>query len=205
MPPPQDDLQEEEALGKGYDGRLMKRLLDYLRPYKWQVALAIGLLLAASLLQIVGPWLTQIAIDDAIPDGDTSLLATIAAAYLASVLADFVLLYVQSVLTTWLGQRVMYDLRTEIFAKLQRLDLHFYDRNPVGRLMTRITSDVETLNELFSSGVVAAFGDFFTLAFILSAMLYMDWRLALITFSVLPFVVLTAFLFRAKWVSTSLP
>ena len=198
MPPAQDELQEEEALGKGYDGRLMKRLVGYLRPYKWQVTLAIGLLLAASILQIVGPWLTQIAIDDVIPNGDTSLLATIAAAYLASVLAGFILLYVQSVLTTWLGQRVMYDLRTEIFAKLQRLDLRFYDRNPVGRLMTRITSDVETLNELFSSGVVAAFGDVFTLAFILSAMLYMDWKLALITFSVLPFVVLTAFLFRAK-------
>jgi len=198
VPPAQDELQEEEALGKGYDGRLMKRLVGYLRPYKWQVTLAIGLLLAASILQIVGPWLTQIAIDDVIPNGDTSLLATIAAAYLASVLAGFILLYVQSVLTTWLGQRVMYDLRTEIFAKLQRLDLRFYDRNPVGRLMTRITSDVETLNELFSSGVVAAFGDVFTLAFILSAMLYMDWKLALITFSVLPFVVLTAFLFRAK-------
>jgi ATP-binding cassette subfamily B protein len=109
-----------------------------------------------------------------------------------------VLLYAQGVLTTWLGQRVMYDLRTEIFRKLQRLDLRFYDRNPVGRLMTRITSDVETLNELFSSGVVAVFGDLFTLAFILSAMLYMDWRLALITFSVLPFVMLTAFFFRAK-------
>jgi ATP-binding cassette subfamily B multidrug efflux pump len=198
VPPAQDKLQEEEALGKGYDGRLMKRLVGYLRPYKWQVTLAIGLLLVASSLQIVGPWLTQIAIDDVIPKRDTSLLAAIAAAYLASVLAGAILLYVQSVLTTWLGQRVMYDLRTEIFAKLQRLDLHFYDRNPVGRLMTRITSDVETLNELFSSGVVAAFGDLFTLAFILSAMLYMDWKLALITYSVLPFVVLTAFLFRAK-------
>ena len=196
--PPQGDFQEEEALGKGYDARLMKRLLQYLRPYKSYVALAIVILVAASLLQVVGPWLTQIAIDDVIPNRNTSLLATLAAAYLASVVAGFVLLYAQSVLTTWLGQRVMYDLRTEIFRKLQRLDLGFYDRNPVGRLMTRITGDVETLNELFSSGVVAVFGDLFTLAFILSAMLYMDWRLALITFSVLPFVVLTAFLFRAK-------
>ena len=198
MPPPQGDHQEEEALGKGYDARLMKRLLQYLQPYKSYVALAIVILVAASLLQVVGPWLTQIAIDDVIPNRNTSLLATLAAAYLASVVAGFVLLYAQSVLTAWLGQRVMYDLRTEIFRKLQRLDLGFYDRNPVGRLMTRITSDVEALNELFSSGVVAVFGDLFTLAFILSAMLYMDWRLALITFSVLPFVVLTAFLFRAK-------
>ena len=198
MPPAQGDFQEEEALGKAYDARLMRRLLHYLRPYRSQVAVAIVILVAASLLQVVGPWLTQIAIDDVIPNRDTSLLATLAAVYLASVVAGFGLLYAQTVLTTWLGQRVMYDLRTEIFKKLQRLDLTFYDRNPVGRLMTRITSDVETLNELFSSGVVAVFGDLFTLGFILSAMLYLDWKLALITFSVLPFVVLTAFLFRAK-------
>jgi ATP-binding cassette subfamily B protein len=198
VPPPQDDFQEEEALGKGYDARLMKRLLQYLRPYRSYVALAILILVAASFLQVIGPWLTKIALDDVIPNGDTSLLSVLAAAYLASVLVGFFLLYAQTVLTTWLGQRVMYDLRTEIFRKLQRLDLGFYDKNPVGRLMTRITSDVETLNELFSSGVVAIFGDLFTLGFILSAMLLMDWRLALITFSVLPFVVLTAFLFRMK-------
>ena len=198
MPPPYDDFEEEEALGRAYDARLMRRLLHYLRPYRSQVAVAIVILVAASLLQVVGPWLTQIAIDDVFPNRNTSLLATLAAAYLASVVVGSVLLYAQSILTTWLGQRVMYDLRTEIFGKLQRLDLGFYDRNPVGRLMTRITSDVETLNEIFSSGVVAIFGDLFTLGFILSAMLYMDWRLALITFSVLPFVVLTALLFRAK-------
>ncbi len=198
MPPAQDGFQEEEALGKGYDARLMRRLLQYLRPYWRYVALAITILVAASFLQVVGPWLTRIALDDAIPNGDTSLLATLAAAYLGSVVLGFVLLYAQTVLTTWLGQRVMYDLRTEIFGKLQRFDLRFYDKNPVGRLMTRITSDVETLNELFASGVVAVFGDLFTLGFILSAMLIMDWRLALITFSVLPFVVLTAFLFRMK-------
>jgi len=198
VPPAQDGFQEEEALGKGYDARLMRRLLQYLRPYWRYVALAIAILVAASFLQVVGPWLTRIALDDAIPNGDTSLLATLAAAYLGSVVLGFVLLYAQTVLTTWLGQRVMYDLRTEIFGKLQRLDLRFYDKNPVGRLMTRITSDVETLNELFASGVVAVFGDLFTLGFILSAMLIMDWRLALITFSVLPFVVLTAFLFRMK-------
>ena len=198
MPPAQDGFQEEEALGKGYDARLMRRLLQYLRPYWRYVALAITILVAASFLQVVGPWLTRIALDDAIPNGDTSLLATLAAAYLGSVVLGFVLLYAQTVLTTWLGQRVMYDLRTEIFGKLQRFDLRFYDKNPVGRLMTRITSDVETLNELFASGVVAVFGDLFTLGFILSAMLIMDWRLALITFSVLPLVVLTAFLFRMK-------
>ncbi len=115
MPPAQDGFQEEEALGKGYDARLMRRLLQYLRPYKWYVALAILILLAASFLQVVGPWLTLIALDDVIPNGNTSLLAALAAAYLASVVLGFFLLYAQTVLTTWLGQRVMYDLRTEIF------------------------------------------------------------------------------------------
>ncbi|SVC39969.1 uncharacterized protein METZ01_LOCUS292823, partial [marine metagenome] len=194
----QDDFQEEEILGKAYDARLMRRLLRYLRPYWWQVAWAVVFLVAWSLLQIVGPWLTQVAVDQAIPGGDVSLLVKLAAAFLAANIAGFFLQYAQTLLATWLGQRVMYDLRTQIFAKLQRLDLRFFDQNPVGRLMTRITSDVETLNELFSSGVVAVFGDVFTLAFILSAMIYMDWKLALVTFSVLPFVALTAFVFRSK-------
>jgi ATP-binding cassette subfamily B multidrug efflux pump len=195
---PQGAFQEEEALGKAYDARLMKRLLEYLRPYRGYVALAVAILMVASFLQVVGPWLTRIAIDDAIPNRDGPLLAKLAGAYVAAITAGFFLMYGQTVLTTWLGQRVMYDLRTEIFGKLQRMDLRFYDRNPVGRLMTRITSDVETLNELFSSGVVAVFGDVFTLGFILAAMLYMDWKLALVTFSVLPFVALTAVLFRAR-------
>ena len=198
MQGPQGPYQEEEALGKAYDARLMKRLLEYLKLYRWYVVLAVAVLMVASLLQVVGPWLTRIALDEAIPNGDAPLLAKLAGAYVAAIIGGVSLMYGQTVLTTWLGQRVMYDLRTEIFAKLQRLDLRFYDRNPVGRLMTRITSDVETLNELFSSGVVAVFGDVFTLGFILAAMLYMDWKLALVTFSVLPFVALTAFLFRAR-------
>ena len=198
MTGPQGAFQEEEALGKVYDARLMKRLLEYLRPYRGYVALAVAILMVASFLQVVGPWLTRIAIDDAIPNRDGPLLAKLAGAYVAAITAGFFLMYGQTVLTTWLGQRVIYDLRTEIFGKLQRMDLRFYDRNPVGRLMTRITSDVETLNELFSSGVVAVFGDVFTLGFILAAMLYMDWKLALVTFSVLPFVALTAVLFRAR-------
>jgi len=195
---PQGPHEEEEALGKAYDARLMKRLLEYLRPYRWYVLLAVALLMVASFLQVVGPWLTRIALDDAIPNNDGPLLAKLAGAYVVAIIGGFFLMYWQTLLTTWLGQRVMYDLRTEIFGKLQRMDLRFYDRNPVGRLMTRITSDVETLNELFSSGVVAVFGDVFTLGFIVAAMLYMDWRLALVTFSVLPFVALTAFLFRAR-------
>ncbi len=195
---PAAPVQEEEALGKAYDARLMRRLLRYMKPYRWRVALAVGLLVSAALLQIVGPWLVQMALDDAIPTGDGRLLATLAIAYLVATLASFGLEYFQALVTTWLGQRVMYDLRTEIFEHLQGLDLPFYDRNPVGRLMTRITSDVETLNELFSSGVVAIFGDLFTLLFIVSAMLLLDWQLALVTLAVMPFVLWTAVLFRSR-------
>jgi ATP-binding cassette subfamily B protein len=189
---------EEEALGRAYDARLMRRLLGYVRPHRARVALAVGLLLAGALLELVGPWLTKVALDRAIPDRDSQLLLLLAAAFLATLLASFVLAYFQTVLTTWLGQRVMYDLRQEIFGKLQRLPVAFFDRNPVGRLMTRVTSDVEVLNELFSSGVVTVFGDLFTLIFIVGAMLLLDWRLALVSLAVLPLVVLTAAIFRGR-------
>ncbi|HUP53024.1 MAG TPA: ABC transporter ATP-binding protein [Longimicrobiales bacterium] len=191
-------FHEEEALGKAYDARLMRRLLRYLRPYWRHVALALLVLLLGAAVSIIGPWITQLVIDEAIPGEDTRLLGMLALAFLGTVLLGFVLEYVEAVVTTWLGQSVMYDLRKEIFEKLQRADLRFYDRNPIGRLMTRITNDVETLNELFSSGVVTVFGDLFTLVFIVGAMLSMNWRLALVTFSVLPLVVITAFVFRAR-------
>ena len=194
----QPQLLEEEALGKAYDAQLMRRLLRYLRPYRGKVVLAVLILMAASQLQIVGPWLTQRAIDEAIPAGDARMLLVFAGIYLGATVAGFLLQYAQTLVTTWLGQRVMYDLRDEIFRHLQRLDLRFYDRNPVGRLMTRLTSDVETLNELFSSGVVSVFGDVFTLVFILGAMLWMDWELALVSFAVLPLVGITVALFRKR-------
>ncbi len=189
---------QEEALGKAYDARLMRRLLGYLRPYRWRVVGAVALLLSASLLQIVGPWLVQIALDDALPAGDTRLLGVLVTAYVVATLVTFALEYAQALLTTWLGQTVMFDLREEVFARLQRLDLRFHDRNPVGRMMTRLTSDVETLNDLFSSGVVAIFGDLFTLVFIVSAMFLMDAQLALVTFTVLPLVIGAAALFRKR-------
>lgn len=189
---------EEEALGRAYDARLMRRLLSYVRPYRLQVAGAVLLLMLASAMEVVGPWLTQQAIDRAIPAGDADLLGRLALLYLGAAVAAFGLQYAQGLLTTWLGQSVMYDLRRQIFARFQRLDLRFYDRNPVGRLMTRITNDVETLNELFASGLVTVFGDVFTLAFIVAAMLRMDWKLALVAFSVLPLVFVAAFVFRAR-------
>ena len=195
---PGGSFHEEEALGKAYDARLMRRLLGYLKPYWWLAGVAVLLLILASGLEIVGPWLTKIALDDAIPGGDGRLLVILAVAYLGTLVVGFFLQYAQRLLTTWLGQRIMHDLRREVFHKFQVLDLRFYDRNPVGRLITRITSDVETLNELFSSGIVTVFGDVFTLLFIVAAMLRMDWQLALVAFSVLPFVAWTAFVFRAR-------
>ncbi|MFO8174142.1 MAG: ABC transporter ATP-binding protein [Longimicrobiales bacterium] len=195
---PTGTFHEEEALGKAYDARLMRRLIRYLKPHWWLVGLAVMILAAASGLEIVGPWLTKIALDDAIPENDGRLLAILAMAYLGAMLLTFLLRYAQRILTTWLGQRIMYDLRREVFRKFQHLDLRYYDKNPVGRLITRITSDVETLNELFSSGIVTVFGDIFTLAFIVAAMLRMDWKLALVAFSVLPLVAWAAFLFRAR-------
>jgi ATP-binding cassette subfamily B multidrug efflux pump len=189
---------EEEALGKAYDARLMRRLLSYLRPYRIQVAVAVALLMLGSAVEVVGPWLTQQVIDKAIPAKNFRLIGMLALGYGGAVVLGFAFQYGQGLLTTWLGQSVMYDLRKEIFARFQRLDLGFFDRNPVGRLMTRITNDVETLNELFSSGLVTVFGDIFTLLFIVIAMLRMDWRLALVAFSVLPLVFIAAFLFRAK-------
>jgi len=191
-------LHEEESLGKAYDARLMRRLLRYLTPYWWLVGLAVLVLAAASGLEVVGPWLTKVALDDAIPREEERLLALLAMGYLGAMLLSFILNYMQRILTTWLGQRIMYDLRREVFRKFQQLDLRYFDTNPVGRLITRITSDVETLNELFSSGIVTVFGDVFTLLFIVAAMLRMDWTLALVAFSVLPFVAWAAFLFRAR-------
>jgi ATP-binding cassette subfamily B protein len=189
---------EEEALGKGYDARLMRRLLHYLRPYRGRVVLAVTLLLCGAALELVGPWLTKVAIDRAIPARDGALLTRLAVAYVAALALAFALEYAQTLLTTWIGQRVMYDLRREVFTHIQRLSLPFFDRTPVGRIMTRVTNDVEVLNELFSSGVVTVFGDVFTLVFIVGALFLLDWRLALVTLAILPFVLGAAFYFRGR-------
>jgi ATP-binding cassette subfamily B protein len=191
-------MEQDEILDKGYDARLLRRLLVYLRPYRGLAALAVVLLLAGACLALVGPVLTQRALDVAIPSRDTGLLATLAAVFLAALLLEFLVEYGQTLLTALIGQRVMYDLRMQIFGHLQRLSISYFDRNPVGRLMTRVTSDVETLNELFSSGVVTVFGDVFTLLAIMTMMLWIDWRLALVTFSVIPLVWLTARIFRRR-------
>lgn len=191
-------IHEEEALGKAYDGRLMRRLLGYARPYRFLVFASLGLLLVDGVLQLVGPALTRLVIDVAIPQGDTRLVITSAALFATTLVVQFALTYGETMLTSLLGQRVMRDLRVELFAHLQRLSISFFDRNPVGRLVTRVTSDVEALNELFTAGVVAGIGDLFTLLAISIAMLVVDWRLALAAFAVIPGVVIASTVFRAR-------
>ncbi|HFE52647.1 MAG TPA: ABC transporter ATP-binding protein [Bacteroidetes bacterium] len=190
------DFREEESLGKVYDARLMRRLLRYLAPYRWVAFSAVLLLLLLSLLQLAGPYLAKVAIDRYIGRGNFAGLTRISVIFAGILLAQFFFRVLQTYLVQWMGQNVMRDLRLEIFSHLQRLPLSFFDRNPVGRLMTRITTDVENLNELLSSGVVAIFGDVFTLAGIVIVMLWMNWRLALVTFTVLPFLTVATFLFR---------
>ncbi|HXW04031.1 MAG TPA: ABC transporter ATP-binding protein [Vicinamibacterales bacterium] len=187
---------DEEVLGKAYDARLMHRLLGYLRPYTPQVAVALAAIIAASVLQLAQPYLMKVAIDRYIATGDLAGVDRIALAYLAIILGSFTLEYIQTWVLQMIGQRIMFDLRMEIYGHLQRLDVQFYDRNPVGRLMTRVTSDVDVLNDLFTAGVVSIFGDVFTLAGIMIVLVTMDWRLALVAFSVLPLIVLVTQWFR---------
>jgi ATP-binding cassette subfamily B multidrug efflux pump len=187
---------EEEVLGRPYDAALMRRLLRYLRPYLWMTAAAVAMLLALAVLQLAGPYLTEVAIDRAIPARDLHLIALLGVARAAALVAEFALEYGQTVLTAYIGQRVMVDLREQIFRKLQRLAVGFYDRNPVGRLITRVTSDVETLNDMFTGGVVALFGDVFTLLVIMLWMLAVDWKLALVSFAVIPFIAAAARVFQ---------
>ncbi len=193
---PEGPIREEDPLGKAYDPRLMRRLLAYLRPYRRKVVVAVGMLVLASALELVSPWLTKVAIDRAIPGNDYRLLGLLAGIFIVALVFSAILEYGRTLLTAWIGQRVMKDLRGEIFAHLQRLHLGYFDRHPVGRTMTRVTSDVEVLNEMFTTGVVTIFGDVFTVLFIVAAMLALDWRLALVTFSVLPIVFLSAWIFR---------
>jgi ATP-binding cassette subfamily B multidrug efflux pump len=188
----------EEPLERPYDAALARRLLGYLRPYGWPTAAAILLLIGLSGLALVPPALTRQALDVAVPHHDTGLLTTLAALYVAAAVLEFGCEYGQALLTSWIGQRVMADLRRQLFVRLQRLSIPFFDVNPVGRLMTRVTSDVETLNEVFSSGLVTVFGDVFTLAAIMVMMLVTEWRLALVAFVVIPLVMLTVALFRRQ-------
>jgi ATP-binding cassette, subfamily B, multidrug efflux pump len=189
-------FHEEEVLGKAYDARLMRRLLSYARPHGMLVSGALGLLMLEGLLQLAGPLLTQYVIDVAVPARDPVMAARAALWMMLALVLAFACGYGETILTALLGQRVMQQLRVDIFAHLQRLPLRYFDRNPVGRLVTRVTSDVESLNDLFTSGVVAGLGDLFTLVAIGALMLATDWRLALASFAVIPLIFLTSHVFQ---------
>jgi ATP-binding cassette subfamily B protein len=204
--------QEEEVLGKAYDSRLMKRLLQYLRPYKWQTTVALASILLKVGADVLGPYLTKVVIDRylaPVPGGHTFMdpflsvkpltgIAEVAAIGVALLILSFLLDYLQIYYMQWAGQMVMFDLRRQIFRHLQRMHIGFYDKNPVGRLVTRTTSDVDALNEMFTSGVVSIFEDVFVLAGIVWFMLRMDRNLALITFAVLPLIGFATKIFRDK-------
>jgi ATP-binding cassette subfamily B protein len=188
----------DEVETRAFDRHLMKRLLHYLKPYSLWIAVAVAILLLSSLLQLVGPYLVKVAIDDHITPRDVSGLDRVALLYLAAALAAFFFRYLQTVLTYWIGQRAMLDLRMEVFRHIERQSLSFFDRNPVGRLMTRVGSDVEVLQEMLSMGVITIFGDIFTLIGIIAAMLAINWRLALVSFVVLPLLFGITLFFRRK-------
>src|SRR6266498_365488 len=204
--------QEEDVLGKAYDSRLMRRLLTYLRPYRWQVTIALISIFLKSGFDILGPYLTKVAVDRYLvkthdlraPFGrflsnDPMVgIAQVAALYVGALSISFLLEFLQTYYMQWTGQKAMFDLRTEIFRHLQRMHIGYYDKNPVGRLVTRVTTDVDALNEMFTSGVVSIFEDFFVLVGILGIMLCMNWKLALITFGVLPFIVVATKIFRDR-------
>ncbi|MCU1305801.1 MAG: transporter, ATPase subunit [Acidobacteriaceae bacterium] len=203
--------QEEEVLGKAYDSRLMKRLLTYLRPYKWQTFLALAAIILKAAMDVIGPYLTKTAIDKYLVHTHyNSMLdpwlsnvpmvgiGQISLMYVSALGLSFIFEFVQTYMMQWTGQKAMFDLRTEIFAHLQQLHIGFFDKNPVGRLVTRVTSDVDALNEMFTGGVVAIFEDIFVLLGIIVIMLKMNWWLALITFAVLPIIFMATMIFRKK-------
>ncbi|HET9317844.1 MAG TPA: ABC transporter ATP-binding protein [Vicinamibacteria bacterium] len=192
MTSPSDD----DPVDQTYDRALLWRLLTYLRPYKLPVLVAFLLIVAMAALDLTGPWLYKVAIDRYIARHDMSGLPGLAALYLLALLLAFAVRYAQLYVLAMTGQRVMLDLRRQIYEHLQRLHVGYFDRNPVGRLMTRVTTDVDAVNELFTSGVVTVFGDLFTLFGIMGVMLYMNWKLALVTFSVIPFFFLVTNWFR---------
>lgn len=191
-------MQEDEILGKAYDGALMRRLLRYLKPYRWYVALGILLSIAVSAMEAVRPYFVKIAVDVDIANKDAQGLLNTTMLFFGLMTVRGIVQYFNTYLTQWVGQRTIFDLRMQVFEHLQRLGLRFFDRNPIGRLITRVTNDIEVLNEMFSSGIVMVFSDIFTIIGILYFMFSMDWQLALLSLSVLPLLFYGTFLFRRK-------
>ena len=186
----------DEPLAAAYDTRLLRRLLRYLVPHRRTAAVALAAIVGHALLQLAEPYLIKLAIDRHILTGELAGLEQIAAALLVILTGSFVLEYLETYTMGMVGQRIMYDLRMEIYAHLQRIDVAYYDRHPVGRLMTRVTTDVDALNDLFASGVISVFRDVVLLVGIMAVLLWMDWRLAIVAFSVLPLIALVTQWFR---------
>lgn len=189
---------DDEILGKAYDGRLMRRLLTYIKPYKKYVIAAILLNLVVAALGPLRPYLTKLAIDDYIADSNYTGLMYITIALFASLILQSLIQYFLTYYTNLLGQKTILDLRKSLFKHTQKLAARFFDRTPIGRIVTRVTNDVESLNEMFSSGIVMVFSDVFIIAWILGFMFFLDWQLSLVTLSVLPFLIYGTFLFRRK-------
>ncbi|MCP3979460.1 MAG: ABC transporter ATP-binding protein [bacterium] len=192
------DERNDDALGKAYDARLLRRLWRYVRPHRGLVVLALVLLFVLSAVQLAQPYLIKVAIDDHIAQRELDGLGIVAALFLLSLVAEFGLRFAQFYVLERTGQNVVLDIRTAVFAQLQRLPSAFFDRNPVGKLITRVTTDVEALNEVFTSGVVMILADLVKLAGIVAILLWMDWRLALVTFSVLPPTLALTWFFRMR-------
>ena len=199
------NIHEEEALGKAYDARIMRRLMQYLHPYRWRVVLALALVAVVTPLELAPPKLFQVAIDKyfspalkgAIPSSRAWIgVEIISIVFLLVLIFDFVAQYVQIRIMQRVGQQTMFDMRTEIFAHLQRLPMSYFDRNPVGRLVTRVTTDVDALNDLFAAGVVTMINDFFLLAVMAIWLFSIDARLALDALAVLPFILAVTYVFR---------
>lgn len=190
--------REDEILGKAYDARLMARILRYLAPYWKLLAISFMFLLLHTGTQLLGPYITKVAVDRYISHHDLHGLDLAALAYLGNVFLGFVVLFAQTYTTQYTGQRAMHDLRMEIFSHLQKQDMAYFDRNPVGRLMTRTINDVETLNELFSTGVVGLLGDVFMVFGIAAAMLWMEWKLALVCLAAFPLILYISGFYRRR-------
>ncbi len=189
---------EEEVLGKAYDSRLLRRLLTYLKPYWLMVALGGLIIIAATILELSGPFIVKVAIDQHLMKKALQGLSSLILIYLGILAGQFLIKLGQSYIMQWIGQHVIFDIRMEIFRHLQRSSLSFFDKNPVGRLVTRVTTDVEALNEWFSAGIVSIFGDVFLLAGIIAVMITVNWRLAMITFVVLPMLGFIIFFIRQR-------
>jgi ATP-binding cassette, subfamily B, multidrug efflux pump len=191
-------IHDEENIGVVFEPRLVKRLLAYLKPYKLKVVLSVFLLMGIAGVEQFGPYLTKVALDDYIIPGNFDGLILVVALYFSLFVVLAIARVVQALVTGWVGERVMYDIRREVFSHLQKQTLSYFDKNPVGRLVTRTTNDVQTLSEIFSSGIVVVFGDIFMLIGIIIAMLILNWQLAVVAVAVVPLVVWATFAFRAR-------